>query len=135
MYRTWRTIWTDGRELPNNPEPRWDGYSVGKWVDDYTFVVETVGLDERTWLDNAGRPHSAALKVEERFHRLDHDHMELTVKIDDPKMYTEPWLALNQFPLRLEPRGFDIREMYCVPSDTAEYNQQIGEPVVAPPGK
>ena len=135
MFRSWRTIWTDGRELPKDPEPRWYGYSVGKWVDDYTFVVETIGLDERTWVDNAGRPHSSDLKVEERFHRIDHDNMELTVTIDDPKMYTQPWLALNKFPLRLQPRGFDIREMYCVPSDTSEYNKEIGDPVVAPEAK
>ena len=135
FYHTWRTIWTDGRELPANPEPRWNGYSVGKWVDDYTFVAETVGLDERTWIDNAGRPHSSELKVEERFHRVDHDNMELTVTINDPKMYTQPWMALNKLPLRLQPRGFDIREMYCAPSDTAEYNQQVGDPIVAPATK
>jgi len=135
FYRTWRTIWIDGRELPKNPEPRWNGYSVCRWVDDYTFVVQTIGLDERTWLDNAGRPHSSELKVEERFHRVDHDNMELTVTIDDPKMYAQHWFALNKFPLRLQPRGFDIREMYCSPSDTAEYNKQIGDPVVAPKGK
>jgi hypothetical protein len=135
FFRTWRTIWTDGRELPKNPEPRFGGYSVGKWVDDYTFVVETTGLDERTWLDNAGRPHSSELKVEERFHRVDHDNMELTVTIDDPKMYTQPWQALNKFPLRLQPRGFDIREVFCVPSDTAQYNNDIGDPSVAPEKK
>jgi hypothetical protein len=135
FYRTWRTIWTDGRELPKNPEPRWNGYSVGRWVDDYTFVVQTIGMDERTWLDNAGRPHSSELKVEERFHRVDRDNMELTVTIDDPQMYAQPWFALNKFPLRLQPRGFDIREMYCSPSDTAQYNKQIGDPVVAPQGK
>ena len=135
MFRTWRTIWTDGREPPKNPEPRWYGYSVGRWVDDYTFVVETVGLDERTWLNNAGRPHSSELKVEERFHRIDYDHMELTVTINDPKMYTQPWMPLNKFPLRRQPRGFDIREMYCAPSDTADYNQQIGDPIAAPQPK
>jgi len=135
MFPAWRTIWTDGRELPKNPEPRWSGYSVGNWVDDYTFVVETVGLDERTWLDNAGRPHSSELKVEERFHRIDHDHMELTVTINDPKMYTQPWLALNKFPLRLQPQGFDIREMLCVPSETSQYNQEIGDPSIAPDEK
>ena len=135
MFRTWRNIWTDGRELPKNPEPRWYGYSVGKWVDDYTFVVQTIGLDERTWLDNAGRPHSNEMKVEERFHRIDHDNMELTVTINDPEMYTEPWMPLNKFPLRLQPRGFDIREMYCAPSDTAEYNQQIGDPILPPGNK
>src|SRR5215467_6799821 len=56
--KTWRVIWTDGRELPKNPEPRWYGYSVGRWEDDYTFVVQTIGMDDRTWLDNAGNPHS-----------------------------------------------------------------------------
>jgi hypothetical protein len=135
LTRTWRTIWTDGRELPKNPEPRWNGYSVGKWVDDYTFVVETIGLDERTWLDNAGRPHSSELKVEERYHRIDHDNMEITVTIDDPKMYTQPWQPLVKFPIRLQPRGFDIREMFCVPSDTAQYNKDIGDPSVAPGDK
>jgi len=132
FYRTWRSIWTDGRELPKNPEPRWNGYSVGKWVDDYTFVVDTVGLSDKTWIDNQGRPHSGELKIEEQFHRIDHDHMELTLTIDDPKMYKEPWLALNKFPLRLQPRGFDIREQYCSPSDLAEYNKEIGDPILAP---
>ena len=135
FYRTWRTIWTDGRELPTNPEPRFSGYSVGKWVDDYTFVIHTVGMTDSTWLDNAGRPHSKELKVEEQFHRVDHDHMELTVTIDDPKMYTKPWLALHNFPLRLQPRGFDIQELYCSPSAVAEYNKEIGDPVVTPPDK
>ncbi len=135
FYGTWRTIWTDGRELPKDPEPRLYGYSVGKWVDDYTFVIQTVGMSDTTWLDSAGRPHSSELKVEERFHRVDQDHLELTVTIDDPKMYTKPWLALNKFPLRRQPHGFDIREMYCSPSDIAEYNKEIGDEVVAPPEK
>jgi hypothetical protein len=52
--KIWRTIWTDGRPLPNDPEPRWFGYSVGQWVDDNTLVVQTIGTDERTWVDNAG---------------------------------------------------------------------------------
>jgi hypothetical protein len=125
----WRVIWTDGRELPKNPEPRWNGYSVGKWVDDYTFVVDTVGMDERTWLDNAGRPHSSELKVREVYHRLNHDVLELTVTIDDPKMYTKPWVAINKIPLHLQAPDFDIREFFCVPSETMEYNKTIGEPV------
>ena len=62
FYRTWRTIWTDGRELPTNPEPRWNGYSVGKWVDDYTFVVQTVGMSDKTWIDNHGPSAQQRLK-------------------------------------------------------------------------
>jgi hypothetical protein len=124
--KVWRVIWTDGRELPKDPEPRWYGYSVGKWVDDYTLVVNTIGTDERTWIDRAGRPHSADLRVEERFHRADHDHLELTVTIDDPKMYTKPWVALDKFVFELQPSSFDVREMIWSPSEYEQYNNLMG---------
>jgi len=127
--KVWRVAWTDGRELPKDPEPRWYGYSVGKWEDDYTFVVQTSGIDERTWIDRAGRPHSSDLRVEERFHRVDHDHLELTVKINDPKMYTKPWIALDRLRFDLQAPNFDVREMLCSPTDLAEYNKLIGNPI------
>jgi hypothetical protein len=130
FYGNYRVIWTDGRELPKDPDPRWNGYSVGKWVDDYTFVVQTVGLNSRSWLDHAGRPHSEDLRVEERFHRVDHDNMELSVTIYDPKMYTEPWQGLNKFPLHLQRSDFDIPELLCSPSEMADYNKQIGNVVL-----
>jgi hypothetical protein len=133
--RIWRVIWTDGRELPKDPEPRWFGYSVGKWEDDYTLVVQSFGMDERTWIDRAGRPHSDALRVEERFHRVDHDHLEWTVMIDDPKMYTKPWLAMDRFPMKLQPADFDVREMICSPSDYTEYNKLVGNPASDEDGK
>jgi hypothetical protein len=126
--RVWRVVWTDGRDLPKDPEPRWYGYSVGKWIDDYTFVAQTSGTDERTWIDRAGRPHSGDLRVEERFHRVDHDTLELTVTIDDPKMYTKPWVALDKVRFKLQPPNFDVREMICSPSEFAEYNKLIGNP-------
>jgi len=129
----WRVIWTDGRELPKDPEPRWNGYSVGKWVDDYTFVVDTVGMDERTWVDNVGRPHSSDLRVQETFHRVNYDTLELSVKIDDPKMYTKPWMALDKFVLHRLPETFDMEEFFCVPSETATYNKIIGNPTSGTP--
>jgi hypothetical protein len=100
---------------------------VGQWVDDTTFVVETNGMDERTWLDNVGRPHSDALRVEERWHRVDHDNMQLTVTINDPKYYTQPWNALDKLPLRLMPADFDSTEIVCSPSEVAAYNKEISE--------
>jgi hypothetical protein len=124
--KIWRVVWTDGRELPKDPEPRWFGYSVGKWVDDHTLVVQTAGMDERTWIDRAGRPHSADLRVEERFHRADRDRLELTVTINDPKMYTKPWVALDRFVFELQPPAFDIRETIWAPSEFGEYNKLIG---------
>jgi hypothetical protein len=124
--KVWRVIWTDGRKLPENPELRWFGYSVGKWVDDYTFVVETVGMNDGTWVDRIGRPHSADLHVEERFHRPDRDHLELTVTIDDPKIYTRPWVALDKLIFELQPASFDVREMIWSPSQYEKYNKLMG---------
>jgi hypothetical protein len=127
--RVWRAIWKDGRELPKDPDPQWYGYSVGKWADEYTFVVETIGMDERTWLDNAGNPHSSELRVEERYHRVDHDTMELTVKIDDPKAYTEPWLGRDKIHLKLQPPNAEFMEMICAPSEAEDYKKQIANPL------
>lgn len=129
--KIWRAIWTDGRALPKDPDPQWYGYSVGKWEDDYTFVVETTGTDERTWLDNAGDPHSSEMRVEERYHRVDHDSMELTVKIDDPKYYTQPWLARDKLHLKLLPPNtatMDM-EMICAPSEAEQYKKMMAAPL------
>ena len=137
FQQVWRTIWTDGRELPKDPEPRWYGYSVGKWEDDYTFVVQTTGTDERTWLDKGGRPHSEDLRVEERFHRASRDLLELTVIIDDPKMYAKPWVAMNKFPMKLLPPDFDVREQMCSVSEYMKYNKAMGfgNPTLGTDGK
>lgn len=138
---TWRVIWTDGRPLPKLvdggvmignevKEPRYYGYSVGKWVDDTTLVVETTGMmgEDRVWLDTAGRAISDQLRVEERFHRTDRDHMEWTVTIDDPKIYTRPWVAMDKFPLRLEDPHRDVMEQYCSLTEMEKYNKLFGNP-------
>ena len=126
MYeKRWRVIWTDGRELPSDPDPRWYGYSVGRWEDDYTFVVDTIGMDERTWLDNAGNPHSFDLRVEERYHRVNSDNLELTVTIDDPNAYTNPWTPLDGLPLKLMPPDTDMMEWVCAPSEAAAFKEVI----------
>jgi hypothetical protein len=126
---TWRIIWTDGRDLPEDAAPRWNGYAVGKWVDDYTFVANYIGMDPRTWLDNVGRPHSDALRMEERWHRVNSDTLELTVTINDPKFYTQPWKGLDRFVLHRLPDGYDISEFICSATETAEYNRLVGKPV------
>jgi hypothetical protein len=89
-YNHYRQIFTDGRPLPKDPQPSWLGYSVGRWEGD-TFTVETIGLNDQTWLDDGGHPHSESLKVTERFFRRDFGHMEIRITIDDPQAYTRPW--------------------------------------------
>ncbi len=123
--KRWRVIWTDGRALPANPDPRWYGYSVGRWVDDQTLVVQSVGTDDRTWLYNAGNPHSNSLRVEERYHRVNQGTMELTVTLDDPAIYTKPWTAVEKLAIKLMPDGSDLMEMIPSASEAAAYRRVI----------
>src|SRR5262249_55654501 len=82
-----RTIFTDGRELPKDPTPTWMGYSIGRWEGD-TLVVDTVGFNDRAWLDFNGHPQTESLHISEHFHRRDVGHMEYEMTLDDPKVFT-----------------------------------------------
>src|SRR5688500_13904536 len=121
----WRVIWTIIRLLPTNTDPLWYGCSVVRWEDDYTFVVQTVGLDDRTWLDNSGNPHSTDLRVEERYRRVNENTIELTVTINDPQVYTKPWLARDRLPLRRMPSDADLMEMIPSASEAVAYMKVI----------
>jgi len=111
-------------------EPRYDGYSVGKWVDDNTLVVDTVGMigDGRVWLDNGGLPMSDQLRVTETLHRVDHDRLEWSVLIDDPKMYSKPWTAMDKLPMKLEDPHTDVMEQYCSMTEMQQYNNLFSSP-------
>jgi hypothetical protein len=91
-FHKYRQIHTDGRKLPVDPDPAWYGYSVGRWEGD-TFVVETSGFKEGSWLDNSGHPHTEALHTTERFRRINFGRMDLQVTVDDAKAYTRPWTS------------------------------------------
>ena len=87
---TFRIINTDGRSHPKEMDPTWFGDSIGKWEGD-TLVVDTIGLNDRTWLDTAGHEHSDQLHLVEKFQKIDNNSIKWTVTFDDPKFYTEPW--------------------------------------------
>ena len=135
----WRIIWTDGRSLPTivdggvevdgeYRDTRWFGYSVGKWVDDYTLEVVTVGImpDDRAWLDNTGRPISEQARITERFRRIDSETMEWSETIDDPKIYTRPWETMR-LPMTLQDPRIDQITRYCSPSEIDRYNKTFGD--------
>ena len=90
LYTNYRQIFTDGRELPKDPNPTWSGYSVGKWEGD-TLVVDTTGFNDAESILPNRRPHSDALHIKERFRRRDFGHLEIQFTIDDPKVYAKPW--------------------------------------------
>jgi hypothetical protein len=93
---TYRQLFADGRPLPKDPEPSWNGYSTGKWEGD-TFVVETIGFRDGIWLDRKGSPMTDAATLTERFRRVNYGHVEIDVTINDPKAYTRPFtVKLNQ---------------------------------------
>jgi hypothetical protein len=91
-FHKYRQMHTDGRKLPVEPDPAWYGYSVGRWEGE-TFVVDTAGFKEGSWLDNDGHPHTDALRVTERYRRINFGSMELVATIDDPKAYSRSWTS------------------------------------------
>jgi len=87
---TYRQIYTDGRPLPEDPQPSFHGYSSGHWEGD-TLMVETNGFREGMWLDRGGSPMTDAAKMTERFRRVNYGNLEIEITVDDPKAYTAPW--------------------------------------------
>jgi hypothetical protein len=96
MNAGYRQVFTDGRPLPEDPVPAWNGYSSGKWDGD-TLVVDSAGFRDDLWIDMAGNYISSAAKVGERIRRPDYGHLEIQITVDDPKVYTKPWtITLHQ---------------------------------------
>ena len=108
-----RQIYTDGRKLPADPDPLWLGYSVGRWEGD-TLAVDTIGFNDKTWLDAFGHPHSEDLHLVERFRRRDFGHMDVQVTLNDPKTFTRPFTV--KFTWRLIPDS-DVGEYFCAENE------------------
>ena len=104
-----RQVFLDGRSHPKDPNPTWMGHSIGHWVED-TLVIDTVGFDDRSWLDSQGHPHTEKMHVIERFRRPDLGHLEIEFTIDDPGAYKKPWKIERV--AELDP-GDDIGEYVC----------------------
>jgi len=85
-----RRIYMDGRGHPEHPAPTWMGHSIGKYEGE-VLVVDTIGISDKAWIDVQGHPHTDALRVTERFRRLDQKSLEVQTTIDDPKTYQKPW--------------------------------------------
>jgi hypothetical protein len=110
---SFRQIFTDGRPLPQDPNPSWNGYSSGKWEGD-TLVVQTSGFRDGIWLDASGNPMTDAAKLTERFRRISFGEMQIELTVDDPKAYTKPWtVTLKQF-IKLDT---DLLDFVCADNE------------------
>ena len=93
---TYRQVFTDGRPLPEAPNPSWQGYSTGSWSED-TLVIDSIGFRNDLWIDWDGSMITEAAKIRERIRRPDFGHIEIEITVDDPKAYTKPWsITLRQ---------------------------------------
>jgi len=130
----WREIWTDGRTLPavvggrarDALDPKYNGYSVGRWEDDSTFVAETTGLVPETWAHESGLPHSIMARVTERFHRSSKHDLSVAQTMNDPQLYSRPF-SLGEVHFRWIPNQlFD--DFTCIPSEVQRYLKEMADP-------
>ena len=130
-----RMIYTDGRKLPTDVSlPAWNGFSVGHWEGD-TLVVNSYGFHENTWLDHFGYPHSDEMRLEERYHLVSADRLQLNWTLTDPKVYTKPFVGQQKAFRRLAPDESTVEDGWvglfdnrCVPAEENAFNQNIRNP-------
>jgi hypothetical protein len=108
---TFRIVYLNNRPHPAEVNPTWYGDSIGRWDGD-TLVVDTIGFNDRTWLDAAGHPHTEKLHVTERYKRPDMNTLQREVTVEDPGAYAKPFTLLGNFKLT----DREIRERYCYTS-------------------
>jgi hypothetical protein len=108
---SFRQIFMDGRKHPDDPSPTWFGHSVGHWEGN-TLVVDTVGLNDRFWLDSAGTPHTEQLHLVERYTRTDYNTLQRVVTIDDPGTFTKPFEIT--YTAKLGEPNSEIIEYFCI---------------------
>jgi hypothetical protein len=116
---TYRQIFMDGRKHPDDPTPTWYGHSIGWWEGD-TLVIDTVGLNDKFWLDSGGTPHTERLHLVERWTRTDFTTLRRVVRIEDPGTFTRPFEVT--FTAKLSAPGSEIMEYICIE------NNQYGLP-------
>jgi hypothetical protein len=122
-------VYMDGRPLPKAEElpfgPTYMGYSVGHW-DGNDLVIETVGVTDKAWLDNAGHPHTDDMRLTWRYHRADHNTLDVSITFDDSKAYTKSWTYGPRRYLLKTGRDWEIQEQECLISDQKYFEENIG---------
>ncbi len=121
----WRNVWADGRPLPKDPDASYLGYAVARWEGD-TFVIETIGFNDKQWADPFGNPRSDQMHLTERYRRLNRDTLEQQIIIDDPKAYTKVWVSPPKL-YKFEP-GWEIAEWFCVVDEDKTYDDTVRKP-------
>jgi hypothetical protein len=119
---------------PGDPDPQWWGDSIGWYENGDTLVVDTIGFNDKTWLDQVGHPHTEKLHTIERYKRLDANTLDLDITIDDPGAYTKSWHGHRKMPL--SHTGFLRYQWACSTRENQDFLEKLGKPAMGPsPGK
>ena len=116
----YRQIFVDGRPLPDDPTPGWNGYSTARWEGD-TLVVQTAGFRDNLWMDLGGSPMSDAAKMTERIRRPNYGTLEIEITIDDPKVYTRPFTVRMDQSIKLDT---ELIDEFCLENEKS-YERMI----------
>ena len=116
----YRQIFTDGRPLPEDPTPGWNGYATARWEGD-TLVVQTIGFRDGLWIDLHGSPMSDAAKMTERLRRPNYGTLEVEITVDDPKVYTRPWTVRMDQVIELDT---DLIDEFCLENEKSYERMQ-----------
>jgi len=120
----YRQIFLDGRPMPEDPTPAWNGYSVGTWDGD-ALVVQTIGFRDSLWIDMGGSPMSDAAKMTERLRRPNYGTLEVQITVDDPKVYTRPWTVSMNQGLELDT---ELIDEFCLENEKSSQRMQAVRP-------
>lgn len=118
-FHTWRVV-AMNQPHPKDLDPTWLGDSVGRYEGD-ALVIDTVGFNDKTWLDMVGHPHSDKLHTVERLRRIDHNTLQLELTVDDPKAYPKPFTAKKTF----QSSSFPFGETMCSLSEVKAFQKHI----------
>src|SRR4051812_2027425 len=108
-----------------NPKPSWYGESVGHYENGDTLVVDTIGLNDRTYVDNYRTPHTTQLHVVERFKLIDSERLEVNVRVEDPGAFTMPWTAIQRYRRDSRPTEVPLHEMVCAENNADHHGQGL----------
>lgn len=125
----YRQVWTDGRQHPEDADPTYMGHSIGKWEGD-TFVVDSVGFNDKVWLDGYGHQHSEAMHIVEHYKRVDAHTLTLNLTIEDPKAYTTTWVSDTKIYKALPKAKSDMEELFCIADEENAFTDRVRLPAV-----
>ncbi len=122
---SYRQIFMDGRKHPEDPSPTWYGHSIGRW-EGPTLVIDTMGMNDKFWMDRNGTPHTEQLHLVERWTRDTFITMQRAVTVDDPGAFSRPFTV--NYTASLADEGQEILEYFCVENNQYRPAERSHEP-------